>query len=267
MASEDGRDYDGLIIDLDGVVWLGGEPIEGAVDAIIGLRKGGTRLVFLTNDPSNSPGVQVRRLQAIGITASEAEMVTSGVAMAQFLAGRTDLKGRPAFVIGSPWLKREIVNSGLALVSRYDADNADLVAVGGHPGFDFAELRAAIRAVSNGAPLFAAGRDRTVPTPRGPEPATGAIVAAIEYATDVTATVVSKPEPLIFDTARAALDGCRRVAVIGDNLAADIAGAQRAGLDSILVLSGSSSASDLEASDHQPDLVLPSLAAILESTD
>jgi len=96
----------------------------------------------------------------------------------------------------------------------------------------------------------------------GPWPATGAILAAVETATGVTATVVGKPEPIVFEIARGALAGCKQIAVIGDHLTADVAGAKRAGLDAILVLTGTTHEEDVAQADVQPDLVLPSLAAL-----
>jgi HAD superfamily hydrolase (TIGR01450 family) len=265
VASEMLLDYDGLIVDLDGVVWLGGEAIEGAVEAIATLRTRGTRLLFLTNDPTTSREEQAARLAALGIAAGPEDVMTSAVATARFLAGRQDLRGRRAFVIGSLSFRQEIAAAGLELVEADQAERSELVVIGGHSGFDYAELRAATRALANGAALIAAGRDRAVPTADGPEPATGAIVVAVEFASAVTATVIGKPEPFMFAAARERLAGCQRVAVVGDNLASDIAGAKRAGLDAILVLSGTSRPADLYRAQYRPDLVLPSLAALASS--
>ena len=128
-------------------------------------------------------------------------------------------------------------------------------------------MRAATRALANGAQLYAAGRDRVVPTADGPEPATGAILAAVETAAGITATVVGKPEPFMFELAREALPECKRVAVVGDNLASDIAGAKRSGLDAILVLTGTSTEADLRKADYAPDLVLASLAELATRFD
>jgi 3-hydroxyisobutyrate dehydrogenase/2-hydroxy-3-oxopropionate reductase len=255
-------EYDALIIDLDGVVWLSGEPIDGAVEAVAALREHGTRLLFLTNDPSRSRAEQAARLNAIGIHARADDVMTSATATAHFLAGQERLRGRAAFVIGSPAFRQELVDAGFVVVTATDTPRADLVVVGGHPGFNFVELRGAIRAVVGGAQLFAAGRDPFVPTPEGPEPATGAILAAVETASGVTATVVGKPEAYMFELARDALADCEHVAVVGDNLASDIAGAKGAGLDAILVLTGAAEEADLAGAEHQPDLVLASLAEL-----
>jgi glycerol 3-phosphatase-2 len=254
--------FDGLIVDLDGVVWLGGQPIAGAVEAVAKLRARGVRLLFLTNDPSSSRAEQAARLDAIGIPATADDVMTSAAATAHFLAGRADLRGHRVFAIGSHAFKQDLVDVGFELVDADDAHAADLVVLGGHSGFRFTELRAATRAVFAGAQLFAAARDPFVPTSDGPEPATGAIVAAVETASGVTATVVGKPEPYMFKIAREALLECRRVAVIGDNLASDIAGAKRTGLDAILVLTGGATAADIDAAEHPPDFVLASLAEL-----
>jgi glycerol-1-phosphatase len=256
------RRYDGLILDLDGVVWLGSQPIGGAAEAIARLRGHGTRVVFLTNDPGESRSRQAARLAAAGIPATAEQVITSGYAMARYLASRSDLDGRPALVCGPPALRKEIARAGIRPVSRDRAGQAGMVIVAGHEGFGYAELRAAIRAIADGAALFATGRDPVVPSGDGPLPATGAVLAAVEVASGVSATVIGKPHPFIFGIARDALAGCEHIAMVGDNLAADIAGARRAGLEAILVLTGATAEQDLGRSPVQPDRVLPSLAAL-----
>lgn len=256
-------DFDGLIVDLDGVVWVGPEPIPGSVAALAELRRRGIPIVFLTNDPRGSRADYVAHLTAIGVQVSEAEIVTSGSALASFVSIREG-KGKTAFVIGSPPLKRELELAGLRLLAGEAGREADIVAVGGHAGFNYEELRIAALTVRRGATFYAAGRDATFPMPDGPWPATGSILAAVETAAGKAAVIVGKPEPYIFERARALLAGCRRVAVVGDRLDADIAGGRRAGLTTILVLTGSSSRDDLAKSDVQPDLVLPALASLVE---
>jgi HAD superfamily hydrolase (TIGR01450 family) len=258
----DGDRYDGLIVDLDGVIWLGGHPIDGAAETIRRLRARGVRVLFLTNDPQHSRAGQARRLTEIGIAAAAADVLTASAAAAAFLAAQERLAGARTLVAGPPALRDELAAAGFALVTPRDADTAAIVVVAGHDRFDYAELRAATLAVGAGAELFATGRDAFVPTRDGREPATGAIVAAIETATGATATITGKPEPPMFATARDLLADCARVAVVGDNLASDIAGAKRAGLDAILVLSGATSADDLERAAVPPDIVLPTIAAL-----
>jgi 4-nitrophenyl phosphatase len=182
--------------------------------------------------------------------------------MAGFLADQENLAGARVLVVGSQALRDDLTAAGFELVPHIDAESAQIVVVGGHDRFDYAELRAATRAVGSGADLFATGRDPFVPTSNGRDPGTGSIVAAIETATGATATITGKPERHIFAVARHLLADCKRVAVIGDNLASDIAGAKRAGLETILVLSGATTVAELERAVVQPDHVLPTLAHI-----
>jgi 3-hydroxyisobutyrate dehydrogenase len=254
--------YDGLIVDLDGVVWLGSEPIDGAAEAIATLRANGTRVLFLTNEPQSSRAAHAARLTAIGIPATAADVMTSAAATAHVLGSMKGLASRRALVVGPPALHDEIRQAGFRLVECETAAQAEVVVIGGHEGFDYSELRAATAAIRSGARLFATGRDAVFPTRSGPWPATGAILAAVEAAGGQRAVVVGKPERIMFELAREALAGCERVAVIGDHLIADIAGAKRAGLDAILVLTGTTSRNDLETAVIAPDLVLESLAVL-----
>ena len=262
VSGTEAVDYDGLIVDLDGVVWRGDEPIDGAAEAIAAVRANGIRVLFLTNEPGSSRSAFADRLTDMGIPATAADIMTSAAATARVVGSLEDLASRRAFVVGPPALHDEIKSAGFQLVSREEVRQAQIVVVGGHRGFDYAELRAATVAIRYGARLFATGRDAVFPTPEGPWPGTGAILAAVETAGGVPAVVVGKPEPIVFEIARGVLAGCERVGVVGDHLIADIAGAKRAGLGAILVLTGITSRVDLERAAIRPDLVLESLAAL-----
>jgi phosphoglycolate/pyridoxal phosphate phosphatase family enzyme len=253
--------FDGLIVDLDGVVWVGETAVPGSVAAIAELRTRGVRLLFVTNDPRGSRAEYAARLSKLGVPVDEAEIVTSGSALASFVREREGAR-TTAFVIGSPSLRAELAQASLELLTGAAARAAKIVVVGGHDGFDYEELRIAAQAVRSGARLYAAGRDATFPMPDGPWPGTGSIVAAVEVAGGTTAVAVGKPEPFIFEIARSLLAGCRRVAIVGDNLAADIAGGKRAGLTTILVLTGTSRREDIGSAEVPPDVVLPDLAAL-----
>jgi 3-hydroxyisobutyrate dehydrogenase-like beta-hydroxyacid dehydrogenase len=156
--------YDGLIVDLDGVIWLGGHPIEGAATTLARLRAGGARVLFLTNDPQHSRETQARRLAEIGIPATADDVLTASAAAAAHLASQERLAGARTFVVGSPAFHDELAAAGLQLVSPDDAEMAEVVVVGGHNRFDYGELQAAMRAVESGAELFGTGRDPFVPT-------------------------------------------------------------------------------------------------------
>jgi 3-hydroxyisobutyrate dehydrogenase len=256
---------DGLIIDLDGVVWLGGDPIPGAAEAIAAVRGSGTRVLFVTNEPRRSRSALAEHLTEIGIPATTADVMTSAAVTARVAGSLPGLANGRALVIGPPALHDEVKGAGFRLVACEEAREAGVVIVGGHEGFDYRELRAAAAAVRAGARLLATGRDAVFPAADGPWPATGAILAAIETAGGMPAVVVGKPERIMFDIAREALAGCARIGVIGDHLTTDIEGAKRAGLDAILVLTGATSLADLERAPIPPDLVLDSLAALPEA--
>lgn len=227
--------YDNVLLDLDGCVWVGETPTAGAAEAIAQLRTAGKHLAFLTNDPRRVPEDYVRKLWSLGIQASLEEVVTVGSAIQHVLAERPP--GR-VYVIGSEAIFRHVADAGQRIVNgRTPAAEADLVVVAGHDDFSFTELREGTQALLAGAQLIAAGRDRTFPTEDGLWPGTGAIVAALEYASERTAKIVGKPEPQIFRTALDRLDGGRTL-VVGDRLDSDLQGAAAAGLDAAIVLTG-----------------------------
>jgi HAD superfamily hydrolase (TIGR01450 family) len=186
-----------------------------------------------------------------------------------FLRSELGPAARHVFVIGSPSLRAAIEDEQFEVLDGEHASDAQVVLVGGHEHFGYGELLAATRAIADGARLFGTNRDPMVPTRHGPAPATGAILAAVETASGVRATTIGKPEPYMFEVARAALAGCNHVAVVGDSLTADIRGGKRAGLGAILVLSGATRRSDLDAAGVEPDFIfddLRGLAAALESS-
>jgi HAD superfamily hydrolase (TIGR01450 family) len=253
--------YDNVVLDLDGCVWVGEACTPGAPEAVAELRAAGKRLAFLTNDARRSPEDYVRKLWGLGIQASLEEVVTVGAAIQHFLAGR---ERASVFVIGSPAIFRHVTDAGHRIVNHsVHATRAEVVVVAGHDEFDYRELHDATQAVIGGAELIAANRDRTFPREDGLWPGTGAIVAAIEYATEHTALIVGKPEPQIFRTALDRL-GDGRTLVVGDRIDADLGGAAAAGLDGAIVLTGVASSEQAEAAtDPAPVAVAADLHALV----
>ncbi|MBV9464496.1 MAG: HAD-IIA family hydrolase [Solirubrobacterales bacterium] len=237
--------YDLVLLDLDGCVWVGEQCTPRAPEALAELRATGKRVAFLTNDARSSPEEYVRKLWSLGMKASLEEVVTVGGAIQHVLAQRAP--GAAAFVIGSPAIFRHVVDAGARVVNGTErASRAELVVVAAHDELRFSELRTATRAVLSGAEMLAAGRDRTFPTEDGVSPATGAILAALEYATEAVARSVGKPAPQLFDTALDRL-GPGRALVVGDRLDSDLAGAAAAGLDGAIVLTGMTDREQAEA--------------------
>jgi glycerol-1-phosphatase len=254
--------YDHVVLDLDGCVWVGDQPTRKAPEAISRLRAAHKSIAFVTNDARRSPEEYVRKLWGLGIQASLEEVVTVGGAIQHVLAERGT--GIGAYVIGSPAIFRHVSDSGQRILNGTDrAATADVVVVADHDDLRFSDLRPAIQAVAGGAQMIAAGRDPTYPTDDGLSPGTGAVVAALEYATNRTATIVGKPDPQIFMTALDRL-GPGRTLVVGDRLDADLGGAKAAGLEAAIVLTGVTSAEQAEnAGDPQPVAVASDLHALV----
>jgi len=256
------RPYDHVLLDLDGCVWVGDEPCDGALDAVTALREAGASVLFLTNDVRHAPEDFVRKLWRLGFQASLAEVVTAGAALQFQLAGR---ERGSAFVVGSQALVDHVAAAGMRILNRTPfATRADLVVVGGHDEFDYEELRIATQAVLRGAELVGATRDATFPMPDGPWPGTGAVLAAVEAASGRRAgLVVGKPEPAMYEAARDRLGRAGRVLAVGDRLEIDVAGARRAGIDSALVLTGGSTRAEADAADPKPTYLADSLGALV----
>jgi glycerol-1-phosphatase len=256
------RQYEQVILDLDGCVYLGDDAVAGSPEAIAALREAELRIAFVTNDPRSATEDYVRRLWGIGIQASVADVVTVGGAVQHLLAER--YRGRTVLAIGTTALRRHVADSGLRLVNATDlATRADVVVVGGTEELVYEDLRVAALALRRGAEFLATGRDPTYPMPDGLWPGTGAIVAALEYATERTAAIIGKPEPQLFMTALDRL-GDGRTLVIGDRLDADVAAASKAGLDAALVLSGGTTADEAAAAkEPRPLRIAPNLRELV----
>jgi HAD superfamily hydrolase (TIGR01450 family) len=255
-------DFDGFLIDLDGVVWIGIELVPGARETLRELIGGGKEIVFVTNNPGRSPATYQARLRDRDIPVADGHVVTAGVVTAKLAAERAG-PGGTAFVAGAPGLQRAAAGAGLTLLEGEEGLEADAVLVSGHDGFDYDELRVAALALQRGAALFATSRDPNLPMPDGLWPGTGAVLAAVETASGARAEIGGKPERHLFDAARELIPGARRVAMIGDRLASDVAGGHRAGLETIFVLSGANSLEDAAGADPRPDFVLEDLSGLL----
>jgi glycerol-1-phosphatase len=253
--------YDQFILDLDGCVWVGGEPTPGVVEALEELRDSGKRFAFATNNAFESGEDLVAQLWKIGVRASLGDVVTVGGAMQHRLSEQHT--GRTAYVIGSPPMLRHVGDAGLKVMNGTDlASRAEVVVVAGTTELVYADLRNAIQAVLRGADLLATARDPTYPQPDGLWPGTGAILAAVEYATARKAEIVGKPEPQLFLTALDRL-GDGSTLVIGDRVGSDLAAAAAAELDAALVRSDSSNHNELDGFEPQPVAIGETLAELL----
>lgn len=254
--------FDGLLIDLDGVVWVGREPVPGSVEALRALLEAGKRIAFVTNNPGRLPQAYAERLRELGVAVGPEQIVTAGMVAAR-LAGEAAGADGSAFVLGDAPLKEMVAARGTRVLEGRDAEAADVVVVSGHGGFDYGELRTAKFALDRGARLVATSHDPTMPYPGGELPGTGAVLAAIQVASGKQATIAGKPERHLFEMAKEAV-GEGRLAMVGDRISSDIDGGRSAGLETVLVLSGTTSREEAEAADPAPDHVVDDLAALLK---
>ncbi|WP_375426224.1 HAD-IIA family hydrolase [uncultured Friedmanniella sp.] len=254
--------YDAALFDLDGVVYLGPVAVPGAAEGIAELRRRGCTVGFVTNNAARSPRVVAEHLVELGIEAAPADVVTSAQAAAHVLSSRFGA-GAKILVVGGEGVLDALAEAGLVAVRS--ADDEPVAVIQGF-GLELAwqELNEAAIAINRGAVWVATNDDPTRPTDRGLVPGNGAAVAAVGFAVSVTPEVAGKPyRPLLDDTV-ARLEATRPI-FVGDRLDTDIAGARNAGLDSLLVLSGSHGPADLlgAPTGSRPDHLGHDLTALL----
>ena len=246
---------DGLVCDLDGVLYVGDEPVEGAAAVLAELQRSGVRVVFCTNNSKPTVSEYVTKLTGMGLDVDPADVVTSSVVTGEVLASNG--WGRSAVAIGGDGVREALTNAGIDIVEAPGYD-ADLVVVGWALDFTFDDMKRATLAITRGARLVATNEDAAYPAPEGLWPGTGAIVASIEVASGTKAVVMGKPHPPMMDAAARRLEGCEHIAVVGDRPETDLAGGHSRGWTTILVLSGVTT--DAAGVTPVPDLVLDSLA-------
>ncbi len=255
--------YDGVLFDLDGVVYLGPTAVTGAPEGISALRRRGIKVGFVTNNAARPPATVAAHLVELDIEATAADVVTSAQAAAHLLLSRFGAGAR-ILLVGGDGVAEAVSEAGLVGVRSADDDPAAVIQGYGF-GLTWQELNEAAIAISRGAHWVATNTDPTRPTDRGLVPGNGAAVAAVRLAVDRDPEVAGKPyRPLLDDTVERL--GVGRPLFVGDRLDTDIGGAVNAGLDSMLVLSGSHGPRDLLAAApaERPTYLGTDLRALLE---
>jgi len=250
----------GLILDMDGVIWRGPQPIGDLPRIFDRIDSAGYKVVLATNNASRSAHQHLDHIASFGVSnLAESQVINSLQAATALLVDRFPRRG-PVYLIGEPALAEVITAAGFTI----DSEHGLAVVVGIDRSFTYAKLAAAQRLILNGALFIATNTDRTFPIPGGLTPGTGALIAAIQAATEVEPIVAGKPSPALYEMAlqRMGLQPDEAL-VVGDRLETDIVGAQALGCRTALVLSGVSTAQ--QAADWSPalDLILPDLTAVL----
>lgn len=249
------------IIDMDGVLWEGQRPLPGLTAFVDRLRTRGMPFVLATNNASRTPEQYVDKLASLGIAVSRDEVLTSAVGAGLYLRQRSP-NGARIFAIGGLGLRQALAEQGFALCELYDME-ADIVVCGMDPDLSWDKLATATLNIRAGALFVGTNPDRTFPTERGLTHGNGAILAALSAATNVEPIIIGKPEPTLYQQALARLGAnAAATVVIGDRMDTDILGAVRAGLPSILVLSGVSKRGDLPGLDYAPTWVMQDIREI-----
>lgn len=261
-AQAPARAYDTGLFDLDGVVYIGPEPVPSAVESLRRARAEGMRVAFVTNNASRTPSAVAGQLTRIGVPAVAADVVTSAQACARLVAERVPA-GSAVLVCGGIGLRQALREHGLRPVSTADAGPAAVVQ-GFVRGIDHGLLAEGALAVERGALFVGANADGTLPTSRGPVPGNGAMLRVIATATGHEPLVAGKPEPPLHREAMLRT-GARRPLVVGDRLDTDIEGATNGGVDSMLVFTGVTHPADVVAAPPKwrPSLIAPDLDGLL----
>lgn len=254
------------LLDLDGVVWLSGTPIDGSPEAIRRLRQAGERVAFLTNNSGPTVAEHVASLRAAGVDAEPDEVLTSAHAAASLLA-----QGSTAAVLGGAGIMEALQERGVRVLPLLGPPHDDThPGPGGHPDavvvgrtteLSYDLLAAASSAIRNGARFVATNADPTLPTADGPEPGAGAIVAFIQVASGVEPEIAGKPHPAAAAFVKERLGAVG--VVVGDRPDTDGRFAGAVGAPFALVLSGVTAEADLPV-DPKPDVISRDLAAVVD---
>ncbi|MFD7239438.1 HAD-IIA family hydrolase [Streptomyces syringium] len=256
--------YDTALLDLDGVVYAGGEAIAHAVESLGTARDGGMHLAYVTNNAARTPETVAGHLTELGVPAEPSDVITSAQAVARLIADQLPAGSR-VLVIGAEGLRVALRERGLVPVDSADDDPAAVAQGYGGPDMPWSRLAEASYAVARGLPWFASNTDLTIPSARGIAPGNGAAVQVVRIATGAEPQVAGKPLPPMHRET-VLRTGAERPLVVGDRLDTDIEGAHVGGVDSLLVLTGVTTAAQLLAAppEHRPTYVTEDLRGLLE---
>jgi 4-nitrophenyl phosphatase len=249
-----------LIIDMDGVLWRGDEPMPGLQAFFAFLRQRGIGFILATNNSSKTPEQYVAKLARFGVEVPVECILTSAQVAAAYLASVAP-PGTRVYPIGEDGVRRALEEQGFVLTD----EEAKYVVVGWDRHLTWKKLETAALLIHRGAGFVGTNPDRNYPTERGPVPGNGAQLAAIETTTGVAPVVTGKPEPQMYEEALQRM-GARpeTTAVVGDRLDTDLTGGVRLGLATVLVLSGIAREADLAASPVKPDLVCADIEELMQ---
>lgn len=259
------REAKGFIFDMDGVLYRGGELLPGVVDVFNALELRQRAFILATNNSMSTPAEYVRKLSDFGVTVPESIILTAGTATRDYLLHHLPPTAR-ILTIGMPALREQLFSGTDFVPVERAEDEPDAVVAALDMQFTYDKLRTAAAAIRNGAQFIATNADATLPTETGLIPGAGSIIAALAVATGRQPTVIGKPSPRVLEQAVQNLGLTPDQAVmIGDRLDTDILAGHRAGLLTVLTLTGVSTREEIPSAPALPDLVFTDLRAMLET--
>lgn len=255
------RSIKSFVIDMDGVLYRGQEPLPGAQDFLNHLQEQGVPFILATNNSTRTPRQYVAKLRAMGIEVTEHHILTSALAAALYLS-RIAAPRAKVYVIGEDGLISAVEEQGFLSTDK----DVDLVVAGLDSQLTYEKLKIATLAIRAGASFIGTNPDTTLPSDEGLVPGSGAILAALEAATGVRPLIIGKPQPILLRLAMEKLGATPDcTAIIGDRLETDILGGKGVDLITVLVLTGISDREELETSPFQPDLVFDDIGRFYQA--
>ena len=258
MAAKVFDQFETLLLDLDGVIYEGNNKIVDAVESINALSKTGIKVGYVTNNSSRKPETITDQLRGFGLDLSSEEIISSAQAGVELL-GRMIPAGSKVLVVGGEGLRFEVVKAGFELVELSDSKPAAVIQ-GFAPDVGWNDLAEASYSIQGGAKWVATNQDWTIPREKGLAPGNGTLVSAVHTAVGELPVVAGKPERAIFETAMRKFSTNSAI-YVGDRLDTDVAGANKAGLGSALVMTGVTTRKELLAAkaDSRPKYILGTL--------
>jgi 4-nitrophenyl phosphatase len=252
-----------LILDMDGVLWLGNEPIGDLNNTFSRIKNSGLKFAFATNNASSHTEDYVEKFASYGIEISREQVFTSGKVTAELLASRYPNGGK-LYLIGMPGMIRTFQDFGF----EHSDDEVLAVVVGIDISITYQKLALANFKIRDGVPFIGTNPDVSFPTPMGQAPGAGSLLAALEASSNVTPEIIGKPQSTIFEQAMKYLGTSpEETLVVGDRLETDILGGINAGCKTCLVLSGVTTREQVISSDLTPNYILNDLSEIIDNIE
>jgi 4-nitrophenyl phosphatase len=262
MISDHLPDIKGLIIDMDGVLWRDSQPIGDLPSIFKQIADDGIKFIFATNNSTRTVSEYLEKLQGFGVTLESWQVITVAMATGIYLR-EIYPDGCRIYVVGQPSLKQTLMTYGHFVV---DETSQDVQVVVGSVDYalSYEKLKHASLLIQSGCKFIGTNPDVTLPTPEGLVPGSGTVIGALEIASNTKATLIGKPEPLLYQMALKQLNLYpEETLAIGDRLETDIAGAQAAGVHTALVLSGASTLSQARMYNNPPEIITQDLTELI----